>query len=418
MTSCDVLIVGGGPAGSTLAAFLALAGVSVHLLERDSFPRYHIGESLIPQVLDVLEESGALAAVEAHGFLRKEGGVFRWGRRETPWLFYFDEASYRYRHTYAYQVIRSEFDQLLLDHARTCGVTVEERVAAYELTLSALSHLSHGVKVTATDWINQKREYKCRIVADCSGQVGWLARKHQLREYDPVLRNVAIFKYFRGATRMTGRDANGIFCEATPDGWFWNIPLHDGTNSVGLVTNARSKLGDPDTTFDSAFRSSWYLKQQLLGASCVSQTRTIRDYSYRGSQLIGPGFILVGDAGNFIDPVWSTGVFLATTAAKLSANAILRWLDSGTLQGFNDYQREMHRIVDTYREFIYYFYGANEEPEGVFWKAYSMLSGSIDPKDAFIRMVSGRLDKKTPLVESRQHSSRTSLQAEKGLALK
>jgi 2-polyprenyl-6-methoxyphenol hydroxylase-like FAD-dependent oxidoreductase len=160
MTSCDVLVVGGGPAGSTLAAFLARAGVSVHLLERDSFPRYHIGESLIPQVLDVLEESGALAAVEAHGFLRKEGGVFRWGRKETPWSFYFDEARSRYRHTYAYQVIRSEFDQLLLNHARNCGATIEEKVSAEELNVEDASHLSNGVTVTATNSSGEAREYQ------------------------------------------------------------------------------------------------------------------------------------------------------------------------------------------------------------------------------------------------------------------
>ena len=143
-----------------MAAFLARAGVSVHLLERDSFPRYHIGESLIPQVLDVLEESGALAAVEAHGFLRKEGGVFRWGRKETPWSFYFDEASYRYRHTYAYQVIRSEFNQLLLSHARNCGAAIEEEISAEKLSVDGVSHLSNGVTVTATNSSGEAREYQ------------------------------------------------------------------------------------------------------------------------------------------------------------------------------------------------------------------------------------------------------------------
>src|SRR5215468_5793089 len=115
---CDVLVVGGGPAGSTLAALLARAGKQVVLLERESFPRYHIGESLLPEVLEVLQESGALPAVESAGFLRKEGGVFRWGTNPEPWTFHFDEAKERYHFTYAYQVVRSLFDRILLDHAR------------------------------------------------------------------------------------------------------------------------------------------------------------------------------------------------------------------------------------------------------------------------------------------------------------
>ena len=200
-----------------------------------------------------------------------------------------------------------------------------------------------------------------------------------------------MFKYFRDATRLPGRNANAIFCEATPTGWFWNIPLHDGTNSVGLVTQPRAIVGCPNDVFDAALGRSKFLKEQLTDASCVSLTRTIRDYSYRGRQLVGEGFVIVGDAGNFIDPIWSTGVFLATTAAKLSAEAILHWLNSGSTQAFGDYQREVHRIVDIYREFVCYFYGSHDEPKGAFWKAYSLVNGSVDPEDAFINIVSGRL---------------------------
>src|SRR5262245_5292148 len=129
---CDVLIVGGGPAGSTVGALLARTGLHVVLLERESFPRYHIGESLLPEVLEVLAESGALPAVESAGFLRKEGGVFRWGSHPEPWTFHFDETRERYRYTYAYQVVRSQFDKILLDHARASGVEVLHGVSAQE----------------------------------------------------------------------------------------------------------------------------------------------------------------------------------------------------------------------------------------------------------------------------------------------
>ena len=133
MTRLDVLIVGGGPAGSTLAALLAKTGFAVAVLEREMFPRYHIGESLVPEVLEVLEESGALPAVEHAGFLRKEGGVFRWGTHPEPWAFRFDEAKDRYRFFYAYQVLQSMFDKILLDHAAACGAQVFQGATAREL---------------------------------------------------------------------------------------------------------------------------------------------------------------------------------------------------------------------------------------------------------------------------------------------
>ena len=390
----DVIIVGGGPGGSTLAALLARSGLEVTVLERETFPRYHIGESLVPEVLDVLEESGALPAVERAGFLRKEGGVFRWGTKPEPWTFHFDEAKERYRFTYAYQVVRSVFDKILLDHAQACGAEVLQGVLAREFAAQPLTGIEWvGGRVTCARADGQPWELEARLVVDCSGQAGWLASKFKLRKYDPFLRNVAVFAYFRNAARLPGRDAHSILCEAMELGWFWNIPLHDGTNSVGLITKAEASpaAGDRTAFYESALEKSVYTRELLSRATRVSELRCLADYSYRPSRLVGPGFLLLGDAGNFIDPIWSTGIMLATTGARLAARAIRESFRAGAPQALADYEATMQQLVGRYRRFIYFFYRTNAAPENYFWQAYSMLPTATDPQDAFIRLVSGRL---------------------------
>jgi FAD-dependent halogenase len=335
-----------------------------------------------------------LPAVESAGFLRKEGGVFRWGANPEPWSFHFDEARERYRFVYAYQVVRSAFDNLLLQHAGACGAEVLQGVSAREFSALPLAgNQGTGGRITGARVDGEPLEFEARLVVDCSGQAGWLASRFRLRRYDPFLRNVALFAYFRDATRLPGRDAHAIFCEAMELGWFWNIPLHDGTNSVGLITKAELSPAASDRTafYEAAIQKSVHTRDLLSRATRVSELRCIADYSYRPSRLAGPGFLLAGDAGNFIDPIWSTGIMLATTSARLAARAIVESLHSGTSHALASYETTVQQLTGRYRHFIYYFYQKNASPESYFWKAYSMLPSAADPKDAFIRLVSGRL---------------------------
>jgi flavin-dependent dehydrogenase len=250
-----------------------------------------------------------------------------------------------------------------------------------------------GGKVIAVKSGGETLEFTARLVVDCSGQAGWLANQFKLRKYDPFLRNVAVFAYYRGASRLEGRDANAIFCEAMELGWFWNIPLHDGTNSVGLITKAElaPKSGERVAFYEAAIQKSVYTRNMLSLGSRVTEVRSIADYSFRPRQLVGPGFLLVGDAGNFIDPIWSTGIMLATTGARLAAGAIRQAFDSGTTQPLLEYETAVQEFVGRYRQFIYFFYNTNASPDNYFWKAYSMLGSAVNPRDAFIRLVSGRL---------------------------
>ena len=230
-------------------------------------------------------------------------------------------------------------------------------------------------------------------MVDCSGQAGWLASRFRLRKYDPFLKNIALFAYFRDATRLAGRDAHAIFCEAMELGWFWNIPLHDGTNSIGLVTKAElcPAASERAKFYHAAILKSVYTRRLLSQATCLSDLRCIADYSYRPRRLAGPGYLLAGDAGNFIDPIWSTGVMLGTVSARLAARAIGESFRSGTNQSLLEYETSVHQLVSRYRHFVYYFYHTNASPRDYFWKAYSMVVGAADHKDAFIRLVSGRL---------------------------
>jgi FAD-dependent halogenase len=402
----DVVVVGGGPAGSVAATLLADAGHRVLVLERERFPRYHIGESLLSATLPILDAIGATPAIERHGFLQKPGGTFVWGRQQEPWSFLFREDPGGRPH--AYQVIRAEFDQLLLDNARAHGADVRE-----EHAVVAVESDGERPVVRTRDVHGAELRLAPRFVVDASGQAALIGRARQLRRFDEFFKNLAIFGYFRGAERLPGELANHILSAAFADGWFWYIPLHDGTMSVGAVVDARHWRdvagADPEGTYRGLVARCSAVADRLARATLVSPVRIIRDYSYTSTRFGGPGFLLAGDAACFIDPVFSTGVHLACLAGFLGARTVDAIL-AGTApeeEAVDRFEAAYRGAFERYLRFLYFFYDHNEDPDSYFWTARRVLSHAptdLSLREAFVRLISGNGDwDAAETVVARQH---------------
>lgn len=317
----QVLVAGGGPAGSVAAGLLARSGAQVTLLESATFPRYHIGESILPSCLPVLDLLGAREKVERHGFVRKGGAWFEWGPEN--WELDFDHIRGTERHSF--QVVRSEFDQLLLEHAREQGVEVVEGTSVRQVEFD-------GDRAVAATWARGDRTGRIAFdqLVDATGRAGVLATRHlRNRTYNEAFRNVALWGYWRGAKPLDRGPEGAIAVCSVPDGWFWGIPLHDGTYSVGLVTSKKrfaerrdAAGGDLRKMYADAIAECARIGDLVAPAELVSELKIEQDYSYACDRFAGPGWMMAGDSACFLDPLLSTGVHLATFSALLAAASI------------------------------------------------------------------------------------------------
>jgi flavin-dependent dehydrogenase len=374
----DVVVIGGGPAGSTVSTLIADSGRRVGLFERERFPRFHIGESLIPETYWVLKRIGMLEKMQRSHFVKKYSVQFvnASGKLSAPFYFW-DNKPHECSQTW--QVVRSEFDQMLLDNAREHGVEAYEGVHV----LDVLFEGDRAVGVTIKDTDGARREIHAEVVVDASGQAALLQNRFKLRVWDPILNKGAIWTYWQAAYRDTGRDEGATMVLQTQNrnGWFWYIPQHDDTVSVGVVSPFDYLFKGRGTNHEKTYLEEVdrcpAVKQRISGATRATGYFVTRDYSYRSTRVAGNGWVLVGDAFGFLDPLYSSGVLLALKSGELAADAINEGLErrdvgEGQLgrwgSGFNEGVDRMRRLVcEFYDGFSF----------GEFVRKYPQLRGTI-----------------------------------------
>jgi flavin-dependent dehydrogenase len=371
----EVAVVGGGPAGSAAAAWLARAGRRVVLFERDRFPRFHIGESLLASVNDALEAIGAAAAVRSCGFPAKWGATFLTADNSIERYADF-AASPEVRAPQTWQVPRAEFDEVLLRHAAAAGADVREAHRVLDASFDPA-----GVTVSWRDEADRAGEVRAAALIDASGRSGLLARKFGLRRDEPLLANIAVFSHYSGVPRPDGRRGGDIRIVARNDlGWFWMIPISDALTSVGVVLQRAAYDALPrmpvDALLDHAIEETPAAARLMQTARREWPVRVEKDFSFSARAYAGDRWLLAGDAGSFLDPVFSTGVAIALESGVEAARAVDRALSTGDLsaQAFAAFDRRQRQRYLAFRRFVLGFYrrGFRDlfyQPTGIVFRA-------------------------------------------------
>jgi flavin-dependent dehydrogenase len=366
----DVAIIGGGPAGSTAATLLARAGRRVVVFERDKFPRFHIGESLLPFSTKAFDRLGVREKLN-RTFLPRHGGeiVAACGSRGTK--FYFKDG-YRARRDRAYQVTRSEFDQLLLNHSRENGAEVRE-----ETTVKNIAPGEDRVRLEIETLDGATEVFECRYLLDCSGRQTVVGNFFKLKKTYDHLQKFSVFSHFENVDRAPGIDGTLIRMVRGLDRWFWMIPLTPTRMSIGVVMDTatfRAMKMSPEAALEKCIDEQPMVLERMKNAERVAPVYSAGDYSYRNVQLYGDRWLLAGDAAGFIDPVFSSGVFLAIMSAEKAADALDEILRDESLKTrlFKNYSRRVNHVMDMYLTFVNSWYRGKEFVE-VFLNPTDML---------------------------------------------
>jgi flavin-dependent dehydrogenase len=359
-SEADAVVIGGGPSGSTAATLLAQRGYRVELFEREHFPRFHIGESLIPETYHVLRRLNMLGKMRGSPFVKKYSVQFVNARGRLSEPFYFlDHKPHESSQTW--QVVRSEFDQLLLDNTRGHGVAVHEGARVIEVLFEG----GRAVGVRVQPEGGPEREVRARVVVDASGQSCLISSRLGLREWDPVLKKAALWTYWEGAYRDTGKDEGATLVMQTQgkQGWFWYIPQHNNVVSVGVVAAHdylfKDRAGkDHEAIYFEEVERCPGLKPRLAGARRVEPFRAAKEYSYRARRAAGDGWVTVGDAFGFLDPLYSSGVLLALTSGSMAADAVADGLARGDTSAaqLGRWEAEFTRGMDRMRRLVVAYY--------------------------------------------------------------
>ncbi|MFQ5602216.1 MAG: NAD(P)/FAD-dependent oxidoreductase [bacterium] len=355
----DVVVIGGGPAGATVAALVAEKGHRVQLFEREIFPRFSIGESLMPGTYWTLKKLGVLEKMKSSAFPQKCSVQFysRSGRASAPFYFFENDS---HESSQTWQVLRSEFDEMMLENAREKGAQVHQGVSVTEVLFEESK--ATGVRVRLPD--KSLYDIQSKIVVDASGQSTLIARKLDLKRREPALKKAAVFSHFKGSVRDTGVDegATLIFQTQNQDSWFWFIPLPQDLTSVGVVGDVDYLLGQALEDLQNIFKRELEicpaLQPRLAPARQLFPMKITRDFSYRSEQIAGQGWVLVGDAFGFLDPIYSSGVFLALKSAEFAAACVHEALKNQDFSApqLGKFQSEYLAGMESIRKLVYTFY--------------------------------------------------------------
>ncbi|MGP3633022.1 tryptophan 7-halogenase [Streptomyces sp. 24-1644] len=395
----DVIVVGGGPAGSTVSTLVRKRGHRVLQLEKETFPRYQIGESLLPATVHgIAHLLGVGEELKKAAFTIKHGGTFKWGASLEPWTFDFAVSRRMAGPTgYAYQVERMKFDKILLDNARKHGVEVRENSDVLDV-LKGEDGRIRGVRYRDAE--GREHEVHSRYVVDASGNTGGLYKKSGAkREYSPFFRNLALFGYYNGGKRLPKPNDGNIFTCAFEHGWFWYIPLTPDLTSVGAVVNRDSAnlvQGDPEKAMASFIAACPLIEEKLSDATRVTEgpygeLRVRKDWSYSNTKFWAPGMALVGDAACFVDPVFSSGVHLATYSGLLAARSLNSCLD-GTVDetsAFEEFEARYRLEYGRFYEFLVGFYDMHHSEDSYFWQARKISNTADSDLESFVELIGG-----------------------------